>query len=98
MAALYRQTLVVATAASISASFGSPLGGVIFVLEELDLFTLPENTLWNAFIGSIVAAFASQYLNIFKSSAIQNALFSVTVDAPWQLFELVCHSSLRRIA
>lgn len=50
-----RLILSAASAAGVSVAFGSPLGGVLFGLEELDLFS-NEYMIWTAFVTSVVAS------------------------------------------
>jgi hypothetical protein len=51
----------------VSVAFGSPLGGVLFGLEELDTFATDPtgNTMWRGFVASAVAAVALQYVDPF---------------------------------
>lgn len=50
-----RLVLSAAAAAGVSVAFGSPLGGVLFGLEELDLFS-NERLIWTAFVTSVIAS------------------------------------------
>ncbi|KAF8328365.1 chloride channel [Cantharellus anzutake] len=71
-----RLILSAASAAGVSVAFGSPLGGVLFGLEELDLFS-NEHMIWTAFVTSVVA---SGKLVLFQ---ISNS------TSEWRAFELV---------
>lgn len=44
-----------AAAAGVAVAFGSPLGGILFGLEELDLFS-NERLIWSAFVLSVIAS------------------------------------------
>ena len=61
-----RQILSASAAAGVAVAFGSPLGGVLFGLEELDptLFS-NENMMWRAFVTSVVAATTLAYVDPF---------------------------------
>lgn len=50
-----RLILAAAAAAGVSVAFGSPLGGILFGLEELDLFS-NEHLIWTAFVTSVLAS------------------------------------------
>lgn len=50
-----RLFLSAAAAAGVSVAFGSPLGGVLFGLEELDLFS-NDTLIWTAFVTSVIAS------------------------------------------
>jgi chloride channel 3/4/5 len=47
--------LSAAACAGVSVAFGSPLGGVLFGLEELDLFS-NDRLIWTAFVTSVISA------------------------------------------
>lgn len=53
-----RLVLSAAAAAGVSVAFGSPLGGVLFGLEELDLFS-NDRLIWTAFVTSVIASGAN---------------------------------------
>ncbi|KIJ55127.1 hypothetical protein M422DRAFT_199235 [Sphaerobolus stellatus SS14] len=82
-----RKLLAAAAAAGVAVAFGSPLGGVLFGLEELDTFS-DENVVWRAFVTSAIAAVALQYVDPFGTSKL--VLFQVTANTePWKAFELI---------
>ena len=84
-----RRLLASAAAAGISVAFGSPLGGVLFGLEELDTFANDSEVIWRGFATSAVAAFSLQYINPFGTSKL--VLFDATSGSDvWRGFELVC--------
>ncbi|EGG12071.1 uncharacterized protein MELLADRAFT_22927, partial [Melampsora larici-populina 98AG31] len=83
-----REMLSAAAAAGVSVAFGAPLGGVLFVLEELSLSSLPQATLWRAFVCAVVATMTLQYFDPFKSGKL--VLFQVQSEGQvWRAFELV---------
>ncbi|KDQ18892.1 hypothetical protein BOTBODRAFT_478226 [Botryobasidium botryosum FD-172 SS1] len=82
-----RKILAAAAAAGVAVAFGSPLGGVLFGLEELDLFS-NEQVMWRAFVTSVIAAVSLQYVDPFGTGKL--VLFQVsTSQQPWRAFELI---------
>lgn len=83
-----RKLLAAAAAAGVSVAFGSPIGGVLFCLEELDAFASESDVLWRGFVASAVAAVSLQWVDPFRTKKL--VLFQVTyVDDAWRAFELV---------
>ena len=85
-----RKLLAAAAAAGVSVAFGSPLGGVLFSLEELDItsFSNESEVMWRGFVTSVIAAMTLQYIDPFGTSKL--VLFQVTgVADTWKAFELV---------
>ena len=85
-----RKLLAAAAAAGVSVAFGSPLGGVLFGLEELDTFAFSDESdvMWRGFVTSSIAAVSLQYVDPFGTSKL--VLFQVTgVTDTWRAFELV---------
>ncbi|KAH8832275.1 Cl-channel protein [Flagelloscypha sp. PMI_526] len=85
-----RKVLAAAAAAGVSVAFGSPLGGVLFGLEELDTFASSTDVMWRAFVASSVAAVSLQWVNPFGTSKL--VLFEVSrieSNQTWRAFELV---------
>ncbi|KAF5355341.1 hypothetical protein D9758_006073 [Tetrapyrgos nigripes] len=83
-----RKLLAASAAAGISVAFGSPLGGVIFCLEELDAFSRDADVLWRGFVASVVAAVSLQYVDPFGTAKL--VLFQVTsAGNTWRAFELI---------
>ncbi|KAG5338905.1 hypothetical protein C0989_005631 [Termitomyces sp. Mn162] len=83
-----RKLLAAAAAAGVSVAFGSPLGGVLFGLEELDTFASETDVMWRAFVASAIAAVSLQWVNPFGTAKL--VLFQVnnTIDV-WRAFELI---------
>ncbi|KIK61661.1 hypothetical protein GYMLUDRAFT_165705 [Collybiopsis luxurians FD-317 M1] len=83
-----RKLLAASAAAGVSVAFGSPLGGVIFCLEELDTFALESDVMWRGFVASAIAAVSLQYVDPFGTSKL--VLFQVTSGGDtWRAFELI---------
>ncbi|KAF9453587.1 Cl-channel protein [Macrolepiota fuliginosa MF-IS2] len=88
-----RKLLAAAAAAGVSVAFGSPLGGVLFGLEELETFSNESEVMWKGFVASGIAAVALQWVNPFGTAKL--VLFQVTfVNDTWRAFELVPWLSL----
>ncbi|OJT09778.1 H(+)/Cl(-) exchange transporter 3 [Trametes pubescens] len=83
-----RRLLAAAAAAGVSVAFGSPLGGVLFGLEELDAFFDDGDVMWRGFVTSVIAAVSLQYIDPFGTSKL--VLFQVTESrSVWRAFELI---------
>ncbi|KAF8196803.1 chloride channel [Mycena galopus ATCC 62051] len=84
-----RKLLAAAAAAGVSVAFGSPLGGVLFGLEELDTFANESEVMWRGFVASAVAAVSLQWVNPFGTGS-KLVLFQVTNGSDtWRAFELI---------
>ncbi|KZF21614.1 hypothetical protein L228DRAFT_256268 [Xylona heveae TC161] len=81
-----REVFSAAAAAGISVAFGSPIGGVLFSLEQLSYY-FPDKTMWQSFVCAMVAAVTLQALNPFRSGKL--VLYQVTYSSGWHAFELV---------
>ncbi|KAI0923449.1 hypothetical protein AcW1_006407 [Taiwanofungus camphoratus] len=83
-----RKLLAAAAVAGVSVAFGSPLGGVLFGLEELDTFSSGSDVVWRGFATSAIAAMALQYIDPFETGKL--VLFQVTGSTTvWRAFELI---------
>ncbi|KAJ4512853.1 chloride channel [Exophiala dermatitidis] len=81
-----REVLSAAAASGISVAFGSPIGGVLFSLEQLSYY-FPDKTMWQSFVCAMVAAVTLQALNPFHTGKI--VLYQVTYTTGWYAFELI---------
>jgi chloride channel 3/4/5 len=81
-----REVLSAAAASGISVAFGSPIGGVLFSLEQLSYY-FPDKTMWQSFVCAMIAAFTLQALNPFHTGKI--VLYQVKYTTGWHGFELV---------
>ncbi|CAE7141235.1 unnamed protein product [Rhizoctonia solani] len=61
-----RRILSAAASAGVAVAFGSPLGGVLFGLEELDLFAR-AHVMWRAFVCAVLAAVTLQWSDVFAT-------------------------------
>ncbi|QLL34514.1 hypothetical protein HG536_0G03760 [Torulaspora globosa] len=79
--------LTAASGAGVAVAFGSPIGGVLFGLEEIA--TAREYTasaLWKSFYVALGAVATLEYINPFRSGKI--VLFNVTYDKDWRVQEI----------
>ncbi|KAF2001552.1 chloride channel protein 3 [Amniculicola lignicola CBS 123094] len=81
-----REVLSAAAAAGISVAFGSPIGGVLFSLEQLSYY-FPDKTMWQSFVCAMVAAVTLQAFNPFRTGKL--VLYQVTYHSGWHDFELI---------
>ena len=81
-----REILSAACAAGVAVSFGAPVGGVLFSLEEVSYY-FPPRTMLRSFWCAMVAALTLKVLNPFGSGKI--VLFAITYDRDWHSFELL---------
>ncbi|KAK2753107.1 hypothetical protein FQN55_005067 [Onygenales sp. PD_40] len=81
-----REVLSAAAAAGISVAFGSPIGGVLFSLEQLSYY-FPDKTMWQSFVCAMVAAVTLHALNPFRTGKI--VLYQVTYSRGWHRFEIL---------
>ncbi|KAF2763545.1 hypothetical protein EJ05DRAFT_472443 [Pseudovirgaria hyperparasitica] len=81
-----REVLSAAAAAGISVAFGSPIGGVLFSLEQLSYY-FPDKTMWQSFVCAMVAAVTLQACNPFRTGKL--VLYQVTYHSGWHAFEMV---------
>ena len=81
-----RETLSAAAASGISVAFGSPIGGVLFSLEQLSYY-FPDKTMWASFVCAMVAAVILQAFDPFRTGKL--VLYQVTYHTGWHAFELV---------
>lgn len=81
-----REVLSAASAAGISVAFGSPIGGVLFSLEQLSYY-FPDKTMWQSFVSAMVAAVTLQLMNPFRTGKL--VLYQVKYTRGWHDFEMV---------
>ncbi|KAK0646302.1 Cl channel CLC-3 [Cercophora newfieldiana] len=81
-----REVLSAAAASGISVAFGSPIGGVLFSLEQLSYY-FPDKTMWQSFVCAMTAAVVLQAFDPYRSGKL--VLYQVTYSRSWHGFELV---------
>ncbi|PSR94580.1 chloride channel [Coniella lustricola] len=79
-----REVLSAAAASGISVAFGSPIGGVLFSLEQISYY-FPDKTMWKSFVCASVAAVILKALDPFRTG--ETALYHVKYDTEWHAFE-----------
>lgn len=81
-----RDMITAASAAGVAVAFGSPIGGVIFSIEEMsNSYTI--KTLWRSFICALVATVTLSAMNPFHTGKL--VMFQVTYDRDWHFFEII---------
>lgn len=80
-----REFLTATSAAGVAVAFGSPMGGVLFSIEEMSsVFQL--NTIWKSYFCALIAVTTLAMINPFRTG--QLVLFEVTYDTNWHYFEI----------
>ncbi|QRV79660.1 ClC voltage-gated chloride channel protein [Ceratobasidium sp. AG-Ba] len=81
-----RDILTAASAAGVAVAFGSPIGGVMFSIEEMS-HTFSIKTMWRSFFCALVATVTLSAMNPFRTGKL--VLFQVTYDRDWHFFEII---------
>ncbi|KAG2420053.1 hypothetical protein HFD88_004851 [Aspergillus terreus] len=81
-----REVLTATAAAGVAVAFGSPIGGVLFSLEEVASY-FPLKTLWRSYFCALVATAVLAAMNPFRTG--QLVMFQVRYDRTWHAFELI---------
>ncbi|KAG9124943.1 glycerol ethanol, ferric requiring protein [Ceratobasidium sp. 392] len=81
-----RDILTAASAAGVAVAFGSPIGGVMFSIEEMSN-TFSIKTMWRSFFCALVATVTLSAMNPFRTGKL--VLFQVTYDRDWHFFEII---------
>lgn len=81
-----RQVLSAASSAGVALAFGSPLGGVLFSLEEVSYYFLPHQ-LFRIFFCAMMSALFLKFLDPYKTGKI--VLFTVSYKHDWHAWELI---------
>ncbi|EMD33680.1 hypothetical protein CERSUDRAFT_67832 [Gelatoporia subvermispora B] len=81
-----REILTASSAAGVAVAFGSPIGGVMFSIEEMSsIFNI--KTMWRSFFCALMATFTLALMNPYRSGKL--VLFQVTYDRDWHFFEII---------
>ncbi|UNI21513.1 chloride channel [Purpureocillium takamizusanense] len=86
-----REVLSAAAASGISVAFGSPIGGVLFSLEQLSYY-FPDKTMWQSFVCAMTAAVALQAFDPFRSGKL--VMYQTKYHTDWHGFELIPYAIL----
>jgi chloride channel 3/4/5 len=81
-----REILSACAAAGVAVAFGSPIGGVLFSLEEMSSY-FPLKTMWRSYFCALVATAVLAAMNPFRTG--QLVMFQVKYDRSWHFFEVV---------
>ncbi|RKF64235.1 H exchange transporter 3 [Erysiphe neolycopersici] len=81
-----REVISAAAATGISVAFGSPIGGVLFSLEQLSYY-FPDKTMWQSFVCAMTGAVILQALDPFRSGKL--VMYQVTYSSGWHGFEMI---------
>jgi chloride channel 3/4/5 len=81
-----REILSACAAAGVAVAFGSPIGGVLFSLEEMSSY-FPLKTMWRSYFCALVATAVLAAMNPFRTG--QLVMFQVKYDRSWHFFETV---------
>lgn len=80
-----REILSACAAAGVAVAFGSPIGGVLFSLEEMSSH-FPLKTMWRSYFCALVATAVLAAMNPFRTG--QLVMFQVRYDRSWHFFEV----------
>ncbi|KAL1412019.1 glycerol ethanol, ferric requiring protein [Vanrija albida] len=80
-----REILTAASAAGVAVAFGSPIGGVLFSIEEMNQ-AFSTRTMWRSFFCALVATFTLSSMDPFRTGKL--VLFTVSYDRDWHYFEI----------
>jgi chloride channel 3/4/5 len=81
-----REILSASAAAGVAVAFGSPIGGVLFSLEEMSNY-FPLKTMWRSYFCALVATAVLAAMNPFRTG--QLVMFQVSYDRDWHFFEII---------
>ncbi|KAI9279140.1 chloride channel [Sporodiniella umbellata] len=81
-----REMLTASSAAGVAVAFGSPIGGVLFALEEMSNI-FPNKTMWKSFFCAMIATIVLQAMNPFRTGKL--VMFQVSYDRDWHFFEYI---------
>ncbi|KAF8499678.1 voltage-gated chloride channel [Russula emetica] len=81
-----RDILTAASAAGVAVAFGSPIGGVLFSIEEMSQ-SFNTKTMWRSFLCALVATVTLSAMNPFRTGKL--VLFQVTYNRDWHFFEIM---------
>ncbi|KAG5934691.1 hypothetical protein E4U53_000625 [Claviceps sorghi] len=86
-----REILSACAAAGVAVAFGSPIGGVLFSLEEMSNH-FPLKTMWRSYFCALVATAVLAAMNPFRTG--QLVMFQVRYDRDWHFFEIFFYMAI----
>lgn len=81
-----KQILSASASSGVALAFGSPLGGVLFILEEINHY-LPLHQLFQVFFCAIASTLFLKFLNPYGTG--KTVLFELSYASDWESVELV---------
>lgn len=81
-----KQILSASASSGVALAFGSPLGGVLFILEEIN-HNLPSHQLFQIFFCAIMSTLFLKFLNPYGTG--KTVLFELQYSSDWRPVELV---------
>ncbi|KAI9295952.1 hypothetical protein K502DRAFT_315133 [Neoconidiobolus thromboides FSU 785] len=81
-----REILSAAASAGISVAFGTPIGGVLYSLEEVSYY-FPYKIMWRSFFCAMMAAVTLKAINPFRTGNLVH--FQVAYTTNWHGFEMI---------
>lgn len=84
--AIQKQILSASALSGVALAFGSPLGGVLFILEEIN-HSLPSNQLFQIFFCSIISTLFLKFLDPYGTG--NSVLFELSYSSDWKPIELL---------
>lgn len=81
-----REIYSACSAAGVAVAFGSPIGGILFALEEMSS-DFPLKTMWRSFFCALVATAVLAMIDPFRTG--QLVMFEVKYDRDWHFFEII---------
>lgn len=82
---LKKEVLSASASSGVALAFGSPLGGVLFILEEINHY-LPSNQLFLIFFCAITSTLFLKFLNPYGTN--KTVLFELNYTSDWRAGEL----------
>lgn len=81
-----KQILSASASSGVALAFGSPLGGVLFILEEINHY-LPSHQLFQVFFCAITSTLFLKFLNPYGTG--KTVLFELKYTSDWETVELL---------
>lgn len=82
---LKKQVLSASASSGVALAFGSPLGGVLFILEEINNY-LPSSQLFLVFFCAMISTLFLKFLNPYGTN--KTVLFELSYNSEWRAAEL----------
>ncbi|EGV60505.1 hypothetical protein PSN45_001742 [Yamadazyma tenuis] len=83
---IQKQILSAAASSGVALAFGSPLGGVLFILEEIN-HSLPSFQLFQIFFCAIISTLFLKFLDPYGTG--NTVLFELNYTSDWNAIELI---------